>query len=87
MDATDGWSKLLTDEAELAGLPEMAIAAAKQQAEAKDKEGWMITLDFRPTSRSSPMRITVNCAAKSTKPLPPGHLIRAPTLANGITPR
>ena len=46
MDATDGWSKLLTDEAELAGLPEMAIAAAKQQAKAKDKEGWMITLDF-----------------------------------------
>lgn len=46
MDATDGWSKLLTDEAELAGLPEMAIAAAKQQAEAKDQQGWMITLDF-----------------------------------------
>ena len=46
MDATDGWSKLLTDEADLAGLPEMALAAAKQQAEAKGEQGWLISLDF-----------------------------------------
>ena len=46
MDATDGWSKLISDEAELAGLPESALAAAKQMAESKGEQGWMITLDF-----------------------------------------
>ena len=46
MDATDGWNKVLKSEDELAGLPEMAIAAAKQQAEAKGEDGWLITLDF-----------------------------------------
>ncbi|MBN1008246.1 oligopeptidase A [Amphritea pacifica] len=46
MDATDGWSKLITDEAELAGLPQSALAAAKQLAHAKGEEGWLVTLDF-----------------------------------------
>jgi oligopeptidase A len=46
MDATDGWSKLIADEAELEGLPASALAAAKQLAEAKGEAGWLITLDF-----------------------------------------
>jgi len=46
MDATDGWSKLISDETELAGLPDSALAAAKQLAEAKGEEGWLVTLDF-----------------------------------------
>ncbi len=46
MDATDGWSKLIADEAELEGLPVSALAAAKQLAEAKGEAGWLITLDF-----------------------------------------
>ena len=46
MDATDGWSKLITDEAELAGLPDSAVAAAKQMAEAKSEDGWLVSLDF-----------------------------------------
>jgi oligopeptidase A len=46
MDATGAWSKLITDKAELAGLPDMALAAAKQLAEVKGKEGWLVTLDF-----------------------------------------
>ncbi|MGU0042575.1 hypothetical protein ACVXHA_02525 [Escherichia coli] len=29
LDATMGWTKLVTDEAELAGMPESALAAAK----------------------------------------------------------
>ena len=37
---------LLTNEADLAGLPEGAKEAAKQLAESKDKEGWLITLDY-----------------------------------------
>ncbi|TWU63548.1 oligopeptidase A [Shewanella algae] len=46
LDATHAWSKLVTDEAELAGLPESAIAAAKAMAEAKEHQGWLFTLDF-----------------------------------------
>lgn len=46
LDATGGWTKLIKDEAELAGMPETAIAAARQMAEAKGEEGWLITLDF-----------------------------------------
>ena len=46
LDATMGWSKLITDQAELSGLPESALAAAKAQAEAKEQEGWLLTLDM-----------------------------------------
>lgn len=46
MDASDAWSKLLTSESDLAGLPPMALAAAKQMAAAKEQEGWLVTLDF-----------------------------------------
>lgn len=46
MDASDDWSKLLTSESDLAGLPPMALAAAKQMAAAKEQEGWLVTLDF-----------------------------------------
>ncbi|MCP4597987.1 oligopeptidase A [Neptuniibacter sp.] len=46
LDASNDWNKLITDEAELAGLPPMALAAAKQLAEAKEQEGWLLTLDF-----------------------------------------
>ena len=46
LDSTRAWSKLITDEAELAGLPESALAQAKQMAEAKEQEGWLFTLDI-----------------------------------------
>ncbi|MET0013702.1 MAG: oligopeptidase A [Sedimenticola sp.] len=46
LDATNAWSKLITDEAELAGLPESALGLAKQTAEQRDKAGWMLTLEF-----------------------------------------
>ena len=46
LDATMGWSKLITDESELAGLPQSALDAAKEQAEAKDQQGWLLTLDI-----------------------------------------
>lgn len=46
LDATQGWHKLVADEAELAGLPESAQAAARQMAELKGKEGWLFTLDI-----------------------------------------
>ena len=46
LDATQGWEKHITDAAELAGMPEMSLAAAKQAAEAKGLEGYLITLEF-----------------------------------------
>lgn len=46
LDATMGWSKLITDESELAGMPESALAAAQAQAEAKQQQGWLLTLDI-----------------------------------------
>ncbi len=46
MDATQAWSKLITDKSELAGLPDSALALASQQAASKNKEGYLFTLDF-----------------------------------------
>lgn len=46
LDATMGWSKLITNIEELSGMPESALAAAKEQAKMKDKEGWLLTLDI-----------------------------------------
>lgn len=46
LDATNAWTKLITDEAELAGLPESALGLARQTAEQRDEEGWMLTLEF-----------------------------------------
>lgn len=44
LDATNAFELLLTDEQELAGLPESARAMAKAAAEAKGQEGWRFTL-------------------------------------------
>ncbi|ASM23681.1 MULTISPECIES: oligopeptidase A [Serratia] len=46
LDATMGWSKLITDEAELSGLPESALAQAQAMAQAKEQDGWLLTLDM-----------------------------------------
>ncbi|EPK4540512.1 oligopeptidase A [Serratia marcescens] len=46
LDATMGWSKLITDEAELSGLPESALAQAQAMAQAKEQDGWLLTLDI-----------------------------------------
>lgn len=41
---TNAWTMHLTNEEELAGLPESAVAAARQEAENRGLEGWVITL-------------------------------------------
>lgn len=46
LDATNAWSMHLEDEHRLAGLPQHAVATAKQLARAKDLEGWVLSLDF-----------------------------------------
>ena len=46
LDATMGWSKLITNVNELSGLPESALAMAQAMAQAKEQEGWLLTLDM-----------------------------------------
>jgi len=46
LDATDHFVHVITDEKDLAGLPEDAVAAAKQTAESKELSGWAFTLHF-----------------------------------------
>ncbi|RBW66167.1 oligopeptidase A [Vibrionales bacterium C3R12] len=46
LDATMGWNKHITDVAELAGMPESAIAAAKETAESKELDGYLLTLEM-----------------------------------------
>ena len=44
LDSTNAFELILTAEAQLAGLPEAAIAAARASAESKSKPGWRFTL-------------------------------------------
>ena len=44
LDATNGWELLITDAADLEGLPESARAAARQDAEREGKSGWKFSL-------------------------------------------
>ena len=46
LDATMAWTKLVTDESQLSGLPESALAGAKQLATAREQDGWLLNLDF-----------------------------------------
>ena len=46
LDATDSFVHVITDQAELAGLPEDAIAAAADTAQQKNVKGWAFTLHF-----------------------------------------
>ncbi len=43
---TNKFEMLLTNEADLSGLPEGAKETAKAMAETKDMQGWLITLDY-----------------------------------------
>ncbi|QWE21298.1 M3 family metallopeptidase [Polynucleobacter sp. AP-Kolm-20A-A1] len=46
LDATDGFVHLITDKAELIGLPDDVIAAAADTAQQKNLQGWAFTLHF-----------------------------------------
>ena len=46
LDATDSFVHLVTDKAELVGLPEDAIAATADTAQQKNLQGWAFTLHF-----------------------------------------
>ena len=46
LKANKAFTLHITDEADLEGLPDTAVAAAKQAAEERKLEGWVITLDY-----------------------------------------
>jgi len=46
LDATQAWTKLITDENQLAGLPSSAKESAAAAAKDKEQQGWLFTLDF-----------------------------------------
>ncbi|HEU4883953.1 MAG TPA: M3 family metallopeptidase [Longimicrobium sp.] len=46
LDSTNAWELVLTDEAELEGLPESARAQARAAAQAKGVDGWRFTLQL-----------------------------------------
>ena len=45
LDATNAWSKRIRHEQDLAGLPDSALAGAKQKAGSGEEEGWVVTLE------------------------------------------
>ena len=46
LDATQGWTRLVASQEELAGVPESTLAALRQAAQAKDMAGYLVTLEF-----------------------------------------
>src|SRR5690606_14845314 len=46
LDSTHAWSKLVIDANELSGMPDSALAAARQAAERNGQRGYLLTLDF-----------------------------------------
>jgi oligopeptidase A len=46
LDATNAWSHETHDASELAGLSEAVVARARAEAQKRDREGWVFTLDM-----------------------------------------
>jgi oligopeptidase A len=45
-DASDAWSLHVENEVELAGLPRRALERASAEARKRDRQGWLLTLDY-----------------------------------------
>jgi len=46
LDATESWHKLISDEAELSGVPQLAKAQMQQAAQRKNQQGWLVSLEY-----------------------------------------
>lgn len=46
LDATQAWSKLISDKSQLAGLPESVLTMLAQKAQEKEQQGYLLSLDF-----------------------------------------
>lgn len=64
LDSTNAFELMLTDEADLAGLPESAMAQARAAAEAKGLQGWRFTLQI--PSYQPFMQYSQRCALRET---------------------
>jgi len=45
-DAQDAWSLHIDDQGALAGLPQQAVVRAAAEARKRDRQGWLLTLDY-----------------------------------------
>ena len=45
-DSQDAWSLHITDEADLEGLPQQVLERASGDARRRDRQGWLLTLDY-----------------------------------------
>ncbi len=46
LNSTNSYSKLITDKAQLSGIPDAALSVAHEKAKAKGKEGWLFDLSM-----------------------------------------
>ncbi|BAO45407.1 oligopeptidase A [Thiolapillus brandeum] len=46
LDATNAWSKSISDASQLSGLPVSAMDLARQTAQERGREGWLLTLEY-----------------------------------------
>ncbi|MGD8955819.1 MAG: oligopeptidase A [Chromatiaceae bacterium] len=46
LDANNAWSKNIDDPAALSGLPQSALDLARQTAQQREQDGWLLTLDY-----------------------------------------
>jgi oligopeptidase A len=46
LDATQGWTKLIANESGLRGLPNFALDLARQTAQSREMDGWLVTLEI-----------------------------------------
>jgi oligopeptidase A len=46
LDANNAWSKRIDDPAALSGLPQSALDLARQTAQQREQDGWLLTLDY-----------------------------------------
>ena len=86
LDATMGWSKLVTDVAELSGMPESALAAAQAQAQAKEQEGYLLTLDIPSYLPVMTYCDNQGCVKSCIAPTPPARRTRAECRQMGQQP-
>jgi oligopeptidase A len=46
LDATEGWTLLITDKEKLQGLPQRVLSSLEESATKHNQQGWLITLDY-----------------------------------------
>jgi len=46
LDATQAWTRHVTDKNDLNGIPESALGLAAEKAASEDKQGWIFTLEY-----------------------------------------